>query len=238
MCSKPRGARGIEPETFRRRGQLLSCPPTTGPSVHFQLSNRCAYYIIYSGACLLCSVFDKVRGCASRFGMISFSAELCCATCLRQSPEDAELFGSPPRNALCKPCAPAGSTHAGMHQGKLTLMHTCVSTALRVLQCPLLIASVSNHQVLRRSQANSTIVSKLHLAQSDVKAHINRIPSQCISCSPPILSEKAVNISYELTCHDALPFATNLLWQRHICYRNEPCLLSSWKRRQQYTAYT
>ena len=26
-----RGARGIEPETFRRRGQLLSCPPTTGP---------------------------------------------------------------------------------------------------------------------------------------------------------------------------------------------------------------
>ena len=30
LCSKPRGARGIEPETFRRRGQLLSCPPTTG----------------------------------------------------------------------------------------------------------------------------------------------------------------------------------------------------------------
>ena len=24
LCSKPRGARGIEPETFRRRGQLLS----------------------------------------------------------------------------------------------------------------------------------------------------------------------------------------------------------------------
>ena len=31
LCSKPRGARGIEPETFRRRGQLLSRPPTTGP---------------------------------------------------------------------------------------------------------------------------------------------------------------------------------------------------------------
>ena len=31
LCSKPRGARGVEPETFRRRGQLLSCPPTTGP---------------------------------------------------------------------------------------------------------------------------------------------------------------------------------------------------------------
>ena len=31
LCSKPRGARGIEPETFRRRGQLLSCPPTAGP---------------------------------------------------------------------------------------------------------------------------------------------------------------------------------------------------------------
>ena len=30
LCSKPRGARGIEPETFRRRGQLLTCPPTTG----------------------------------------------------------------------------------------------------------------------------------------------------------------------------------------------------------------
>ena len=31
LCSKTRGARGIEPETFRRRGQLLSRPPTTGP---------------------------------------------------------------------------------------------------------------------------------------------------------------------------------------------------------------
>ena len=30
LCSKPRGARGLGPETFRRRGQLLSCPPTTG----------------------------------------------------------------------------------------------------------------------------------------------------------------------------------------------------------------
>ena len=29
LCSKPRGARGIEPKTFRRRGQLLSCPPTS-----------------------------------------------------------------------------------------------------------------------------------------------------------------------------------------------------------------
>ena len=34
LCSKPRSARGIEPETFRTRGQLLSCPPTTGPCVH------------------------------------------------------------------------------------------------------------------------------------------------------------------------------------------------------------
>ena len=33
LCLKPRGARGIEPETFRRRGQLLSRPPTTGPCV-------------------------------------------------------------------------------------------------------------------------------------------------------------------------------------------------------------
>ena len=30
LCLQPKGARGIEPETFRRRGQLLSCPPTTG----------------------------------------------------------------------------------------------------------------------------------------------------------------------------------------------------------------
>ena len=29
LRSKPRGAHGIEPETFRRRGQLLSRPPTT-----------------------------------------------------------------------------------------------------------------------------------------------------------------------------------------------------------------
>ena len=33
LCSKPRGACGIEPEIFQRRGQLLSCPPTTGPNV-------------------------------------------------------------------------------------------------------------------------------------------------------------------------------------------------------------
>ena len=31
LCSKPRRARAIRPTTFRRRGQLLSCPPTTGP---------------------------------------------------------------------------------------------------------------------------------------------------------------------------------------------------------------
>ena len=30
LCSKPRGARRIEPETFRRRGHLLSYPPTSG----------------------------------------------------------------------------------------------------------------------------------------------------------------------------------------------------------------
>ena len=34
LCSKPRGARRIEPDTFRRRGQLFVCPPTTGPHVH------------------------------------------------------------------------------------------------------------------------------------------------------------------------------------------------------------
>ena len=36
MCNcvrNPGGAREIEPETFRRRGQLLSRPPTTGPIV-------------------------------------------------------------------------------------------------------------------------------------------------------------------------------------------------------------
>ena len=36
LCSKPRGARGIEPETFRRRGQLLTRPPTTGPGDTFE----------------------------------------------------------------------------------------------------------------------------------------------------------------------------------------------------------
>ena len=49
LCSKPRGAHGIEPETFRRRGQLLSCPPTTGPfigknlthSLHFVFPRLC-----------------------------------------------------------------------------------------------------------------------------------------------------------------------------------------------------
>ena len=38
LCSKPRGARGIEPETFRRRGQLLSRPPAT-PRVHVRRIN-------------------------------------------------------------------------------------------------------------------------------------------------------------------------------------------------------
>ena len=33
LCSKPTGPRGIGPETFRRRGQLLSRPPTTGQSL-------------------------------------------------------------------------------------------------------------------------------------------------------------------------------------------------------------
>ena len=32
------GARGSKPETFRRRGQLLSCPPTTGLCVCVSLA--------------------------------------------------------------------------------------------------------------------------------------------------------------------------------------------------------
>ena len=42
MCSKPRGARGAEPETFCRRGQLVSCSPANGLEL-------CGY----SCACLL-----------------------------------------------------------------------------------------------------------------------------------------------------------------------------------------
>ena len=42
LCSKPRGARGIEPETFRRRGQLLSRPPTTGPMCQGDIRPRAA----------------------------------------------------------------------------------------------------------------------------------------------------------------------------------------------------
>ena len=40
LCSKPRGARGIEPKTFQRGDQLLSRPPTTGPwsTVHHRHS--------------------------------------------------------------------------------------------------------------------------------------------------------------------------------------------------------
>ena len=30
LCSKPKGARRMEPDILRRRGQLLSRPPTTG----------------------------------------------------------------------------------------------------------------------------------------------------------------------------------------------------------------
>ena len=42
LCSKPSGARGIEPETFRRRGQLLSRPPTTGPKSHM-----CTFVVLH-----------------------------------------------------------------------------------------------------------------------------------------------------------------------------------------------
>ena len=35
LGSKPREARGIRPETFRGRSQLLFCPPTTGPFFFF-----------------------------------------------------------------------------------------------------------------------------------------------------------------------------------------------------------
>ena len=45
LCSKHQGARGIELETFRRRGQLLSCPPTTGQ-----------FGLIVGVPCILCSL--------------------------------------------------------------------------------------------------------------------------------------------------------------------------------------
>ena len=37
----PGGARGIEPETLRRRGQLLSRPPTTGPKCLRAFQREC-----------------------------------------------------------------------------------------------------------------------------------------------------------------------------------------------------
>ena len=46
LCSKPRGARGIEPETFRRRGQLCKAEDVTcsGSAAHrssFCLTSSC-----------------------------------------------------------------------------------------------------------------------------------------------------------------------------------------------------
>ena len=57
-CSKPRGARGIDPKTFRRRGQLLSCPPTTGPG--FVL---CATWYVRRAMCyVVCATWYVLRG--------------------------------------------------------------------------------------------------------------------------------------------------------------------------------
>ena len=56
LCSKPRGAHGIDPKTFRRRGQLLSRPPTTGRRpvdvqyVCCQSSSRVAHHDINPAA--------------------------------------------------------------------------------------------------------------------------------------------------------------------------------------------
>ena len=57
LCSKPRGPRGIESETFRKRGQLLSCPPTTGP--------MCASIVTHTPSEVLPAASDRVwTGCA------------------------------------------------------------------------------------------------------------------------------------------------------------------------------
>ena len=67
LCSKPRGARGIEPETFRRRGQLLSRPPTSGPLDVHRL-------IKYQYVCLYVCMYLRVTG--SLIGSVSAPALL------------------------------------------------------------------------------------------------------------------------------------------------------------------
>ena len=47
LCSEPRGARGIEPETFRRRGQRLSRPPTAGPACDTALLSTLRLVVVH-----------------------------------------------------------------------------------------------------------------------------------------------------------------------------------------------
>ena len=52
LCSKPKGAGRIKTKTFRKRGQLLSRPPTTGPKWGSLIVTVCKFiFMTYSLLC-------------------------------------------------------------------------------------------------------------------------------------------------------------------------------------------
>ena len=98
LCSKPRGARGIEPETLRTRGQLFSCPPTAGPNLvdgerHVPASGRahcCAkarpQLVRRSGTVNECTMISRRRTCMlttrTYYCWSGFTSWLACPLCL------------------------------------------------------------------------------------------------------------------------------------------------------------
>ena len=81
LCSKHRGALVIEPETFLRRGQLSSCPPTTGlvncchmhePGTDARIWTCAAWWAARIGAAHICNIVwcicssDTTCPCRSR----------------------------------------------------------------------------------------------------------------------------------------------------------------------------
>ena len=68
LCSKPRGARGFEPKTFRCRGQLLSHPPTTGPCFDMSLemgftARRFAFLLSPHSVGFFAVILKQVHNC-------------------------------------------------------------------------------------------------------------------------------------------------------------------------------
>ena len=134
LCSKPRGARGIEPETFRRRGQLLSCPPTTGPvccvpkNMSFQeVPGLCSLFHTHEycsvATCLVCWWFCLCHCFCQSLLLSRVIPGLCCFLRVTrrklQTPGNAEEHKRQETPTI-SPC----NTHE--HLCNRTYMHACM----------------------------------------------------------------------------------------------------------------